>query len=71
MIHNQYLEREKKEGRGNDSCHFSDQYFLNCFLFFYVNIQPSCSKTRVEYFNMKIRLLILLILSFLFFDNFN
>ena len=26
MIHNQYLKREKKEGRGNDSCHFSDQY---------------------------------------------
>ena len=24
-------EREK-QGRGNDSCHFSDQYFLPCFL---------------------------------------
>ena len=26
-------EREReKQGRGNDSCHFSDQYFLPCFL---------------------------------------
>ena len=25
------------------------------FLVFYVNIQPSCSKTRMEYFNIKIR----------------
>ena len=22
-------ERGKKQGRGNDSCHFSDQYFLD------------------------------------------
>ena len=28
------------------------------FLVFYVNIQPSCSKTKREYFNIKIRLLI-------------
>ena len=28
------------------------------FLVFYVNIQPSCSKTKMEYFNIKIRLLI-------------
>ena len=28
------------------------------FLVFYVNIQPSCSKTRMEYFNIKIRLLV-------------
>ena len=28
------------------------------FLVFYVNIQPSCPKTRMEYFNIKIRLLI-------------
>ena len=27
------------------------------FLTYYVNIQPSCSKTRMEYFNIKIRLL--------------
>ena len=34
MTHNQCLERERerKQGRGNDSCHFSDQYFLPCFL---------------------------------------
>ena len=44
----------QKQGRGNYSCHFSDQYFLPCF---YVNIQPCCSKTRMEYFNIKIRLL--------------
>ena len=24
-------EREKKQGRGNNSSHFSDQYFLPCF----------------------------------------
>ena len=28
------------------------------FLVFNVNIQPSCPKTRMEYFNIKIRLLI-------------
>ena len=28
------------------------------FLVFYVNIQPSCPKTRMEYFDIKIRLLI-------------
>ena len=51
-----FREREKeKQGRGNDSCHFSDQYFL---IVFYVNIQPSCSKTRMEYFNIKVRLLV-------------
>ena len=35
MTHNRCLERErekKKQCRGNDSCHFSDQYFLPCFL---------------------------------------
>ena len=35
MTHNQCLEKErgrKKKGRGNNSCHFSDQYFLPCFL---------------------------------------
>ena len=59
-IYDKYLrererEREReKQGRGNDSCHFCDQYFLD----FYVNIQPCCSKTRIGYFNIKIRLLI-------------
>ena len=41
MTHDRCLERErererekekKQQGRGNDSCHFSDQYFLPCFL---------------------------------------
>ena len=32
MTRNRCLEREKKKGRGNDCSHFSDQYFLNCFL---------------------------------------
>ena len=59
-IHDKYLrererEREReKQGRGNGSCHFSDQYFL----VFFVNIQPSYSKTKMGYFNIKIRLLI-------------
>ena len=34
-------------------------YLINIFLIvFYVSIQPSCSKTRMEYFNIKTRLLI-------------
>ena len=40
MTHDRCLEKERevkqkqkqKQGRGNDSCHFSDQYFLPCFL---------------------------------------
>ena len=37
MTQDRCLERErerekKKHGRGNDSCHFSDQYSLPCFL---------------------------------------
>ena len=37
-ICNRYLRNDgqsmfrKREGRGNNSCHFSDQYFLPCFL---------------------------------------
>ena len=38
MTHNRCFEREgerkrerEKQGRGNDSYHFSDQYFLPCF----------------------------------------
>ena len=35
MTHDRYLEDRgrKKQGRGNDSCHFSDHYFLPCFLY--------------------------------------
>ena len=57
MTHDRYLERErgererKKQGRGSSSCHFSDQYFP----VFYVNIRPSFSKTRTDYFNIKTR----------------
>ena len=34
MTHDRCLERqrEKKQGKGNDSFHFSDQYFLPSFL---------------------------------------
>ena len=37
MMHDWYLEREgererEKQGGGDDSCHFSDQYSLPCFL---------------------------------------
>ena len=34
MMQNRCLESEKKtkQGRGNNSCHFPDQYFLPCFL---------------------------------------
>ena len=53
-LRNESKRERKKRGRGNNSCHFSDQYFL----VFYVNIRPTCSKTRTEYFNIKIRLLL-------------
>ena len=34
MMCDQCLERGRKEqGGGNDSCHFSDHYFLSCFLY--------------------------------------
>ena len=34
MARDRCLERgRKKQGRGNDSCHFSDHYFLPCFLY--------------------------------------
>ena len=34
MMRNRFLERrKKKQGRSNDSCYFSDQNFLPCFLF--------------------------------------
>ena len=46
----------KEQGRDNHSCHFLIIIFS---LVFYVNIQPSCSKTGMEYFNIKIRLFML------------
>ena len=38
IIGNRYLRNDgqsmirEREGRGNNSCHFSDPYFLSCFL---------------------------------------
>ena len=46
----------KKQGKDNHSSHFLIIIF---FLVFYVNVQPSCSKTGMEYFNIKIRLFML------------
>ena len=43
----------KKQGRGNDSCHFSDHYFLSCFLYSTILFQKKNGD-----FNIKIRLLI-------------
>ena len=54
MMRGRCLERgRKKQGRGNDSCHISDYYFLPCFLYSTILFQK-----RMEYFNIKIRLLI-------------
>ena len=45
MMRDRWLERgSKKQGKCSDSCHFSDQ----CFLVFYLKIQPSWSKTRMD-----------------------
>ena len=47
MTCDQCLERgRKKQGRGNNSCHF---LIINFFLVFY--IQPSCSKTKNQTIN--------------------
>ena len=55
MMHNQCLEKEKKNTvEAMILAIFLTKIF---FLVFYVNIQPSCSKTQMEYFNIKIRLL--------------
>ena len=55
MTHNQCLDRKKKNRIGAT---ILATFLINIFfLVFYVNIQPSFSKTRIEYFNIKIRLL--------------
>ena len=55
MMHNQCLEKEKKN---MVEAMILAIFLINIFfLVFYVNIQPSCSKTQMEYFNIKIRLL--------------
>ena len=53
MTSNQCLEKERV------GVTILATFLINIFYFvFYVNIQPSCSKIRMEYFNIKIRLLI-------------
>ena len=53
MMHN-HVEREKSRVGVAVLATFLINIF---FLIFYINIQPSCSKTT-EYFNIKIRILI-------------
>ena len=55
-MRDQCLERgRKKQGKGNDSYHFSDQDFLPCFLCKHPSI---LFQNKNGYFNIKIRLLI-------------
>ena len=57
MIGNRFLEKERVGLRVGVTVLTS--FLINIsFLVFYVNIQPSCPKTRMEYFNIKIRLLV-------------
>ena len=50
-------EGEKKKSRMGEA--ILATFLINIFsLVFYVNIQSSCSKTRIEYLNIKIRLFI-------------
>ena len=58
MMHNQCLERESGRETNRIGATIFATFLINIFfLVFYVKIQPSCSKTRMEYFNIKIRLL--------------
>ena len=59
MMHDRCLERKKERKKKNRvGTTVLATFLMNIFfLVFYVNIQPSFSKTRIEYFNMKIRLL--------------
>ena len=53
MTHSRCLEKERV------GVTILATFLINIFfLVFYVNIQPSCPETRMEYFNIKIRLLI-------------
>ena len=60
MTRNRCLQRERERQRQTDRQTERQATFLisSFFLVFYVNIQPSCPKTRMEYFNIKVRLLI-------------
>ena len=56
MAGNQFLEKERAGLRVGVTILTS--FLINIFfLVFYVNTQPSCPKTRMEYFNIKIRVL--------------
>ena len=51
MTRDRCLERgSKKQGKGSDSCHFSDQYFLPCFLCKHPTIEI---QSKNGYFNIK------------------
>ena len=51
-----FRERQREKNRVGET--ILATFLINIFfLIFYVNIQPSCSKVRMEYFNIKIRLL--------------
>ena len=54
MTRNRCLQRHRQTDRQRQATFLISIFFL----VFYVNIQPSCPKTRMEYFNIKIRLLI-------------
>ena len=57
MMSNRCLEKERVGVRVEVTILVT--FLINIFfLDFYVSIQPSCPKTRMEYFNIKIRLLI-------------
>ena len=52
-----YLERERERQKSKVTATILATLLINIFfIIFHVNIQPSCSKTRMEYFNIKIRL---------------
>ena len=56
MTCNQCLERQKKSKVVKM---ILATFLINIFsIVFYVKVQPSCSKTRMEYFNIKIGLFI-------------
>ena len=57
MMYNRCLEKERVGVRVGVT--ILATFLVNIFfLVFYVNIQRSCPETRMEYFNIKIRLLI-------------
>ena len=81
MTRDRYLERRrKKQGRGNNSCHFFDYYFLSCFvfsatLFQNINIRLLIRETLSGQFNRgklsKSECLIIVIVIFFVFFSLN